>query len=331
MLGFDCGTYNLITAKRHDKDIKHKKTVNAYVELPMENKYMFNMFKKNNVKIIEMNNMAYIVGSPAIDLCYTIPQIPLKRPMRDGCLNPTERDAFTILSVMIHSLIGEVEKDKEVLYYSVPANATNNQTDADFHQNVLQSIFNAYKVNNKTVQAFPLNEALAVIFSELNDKLQTGIGISFGSGMVNLCYAIFGQPVFQMSLVNSGDWIDAMAAKACGESPVVINQEKTKIDLTKQPTTLIERAIKAQYEILINKVVFEIKKALANAGAKAVPNQPIDVVLAGGACSPKGFDTLFSDAILAANWSIPVANVRRAEDNLYSVAKGLLVAAENHQ
>ncbi|NIQ17152.1 MAG: hypothetical protein GTO02_23055, partial [Candidatus Dadabacteria bacterium] len=66
--------------------------------------------------------------------------------------------------------------------------------------------------------------------------------ISFGAGMVNLCFAMFGVPVFAFAIVNSGDWIDRMAAKATGENSTFINQEKTKINLSGDPTNLVERA-----------------------------------------------------------------------------------------
>ena len=58
----------------------------------------------------------------------------------------------------------------------------------------------------------------------------TGIGISFGAGMVNLCFSMFGNPVFTFSIVNSGDWIDRQAAKATGETIAFINTEKAKVD-----------------------------------------------------------------------------------------------------
>jgi hypothetical protein len=329
--GLDCGTYNLISAVRGpEKEIKTRKEVNCFLELPLENRFMFNMLKQAKVKIIERDNVAYVVGQAAVDMAYTLPQIQLKRPMKDGCLNPQEKDAFRILSVMIHSLIGEVEKDRDILYYSVPANAVNTETDADYHNSVLQSIFKAYNVNGKKVQAFPINEGLCLVFAELLEKNYTGLGISWGAGMVNLCYSIFSTPVFQMSLVNSGDWIDKMAAKACGESPTFINKEKTKIDLTKAAGSLVERAIKSQYEILIQKTVTEIKKAIINAGTKAHTEAPLDIVLGGGTVSPPGFVELFAEAVKAAQWPIPVGEIKRPADHLYSVARGALIAAENH-
>ena len=329
-VGFDVGTYNLIVSKRGEKEeIKNRKEVNCFLELPLENPFMFNMLKGANVPIIERDKVAYVVGQRAVDMAYTLPQIQLRRPMKDGCLNPQEKDAFRILSVMMHSLIGEVQNDQDVVYYSVPANAVNQETDADYHSAVLQSIFKAYKVNNKNIKAFPINEGLALIFAELADKQYTGVGISWGAGMVNLCYAIFSQPVFQMSLINSGDWIDKMAAKACGESTTVINKEKTKIDLSKPPTNLMERAIKTQFELLIQKTVSEIKKAIQSAGAKAHVERPLDIILGGGTCSPPGFVELFEEAVKESHWPIPVGKVIRPKDHLYSVANGCLLAAEN--
>lgn len=55
------------------------------------------------------------------------------------------------------------------------------------------------------------------------------LGMSgIAAGMVNICYAMYGNPVFSFSIVNSGDWIDKQAAKATGESISFINKEKTK-------------------------------------------------------------------------------------------------------
>ena len=91
-----------------------------------------------------------------------------------------------------------------------------------------------------------------------------GIGISFGSGMVNICYAMYGNPIFAFSLVNSGDWIDRQAAKATGETISFINKEKTKTDLTKAPTTLVERAIHTQYRLMVEHTVSGIKKGFSD-------------------------------------------------------------------
>ena len=334
-IGFDCGTYHLVSAKRKDKEIIFKKEVNAFLEMPLDNRFVFNMMKNAGVPLIEQAdaNLAYALGESAVNMAYTMNQLELKRPMKDGCLNPKEKHAQQIMNVMCHSLIGEIEQPDEKLYYSVPANAINKETDADYHSKILQAMFKAYESEKGyKVDAYPINEALALVYAELTDKNWTGIGISFGAGMVNLCYAIYGAPVFQFSLVNSGDWIDKMASKAIGEDTTTyVNREKMHADLTlENPDTLVQRAIKSQYEIMIQHTVQGIKKGIEEAGNKARSEHPVDIIVAGGTSMPKGFDTLFAKILEQAKLStLKLGNVIRPKDPLYSVAKGCLVAAEN--
>lgn len=330
-IGFDCGTYNLVSATRGEGDeVKYRKEINSFIELPLENRYLFNMMKKAGVPLIEKDNIAYIVGEAAVNMAYTLKQIELKRPMKDGCLNSKEQDAFKILSIMIHSLIGKVTNDKEIVYYCIPANAVNRDTDADYHEKVVNSIFKAYNVDKKTLQAYPINEALALVYAELGQKQYTGIALSFGGGMVNFCYAIYGSSVCEFSSVNCGDWIDQQAAKATNESSTVINKAKSKIDLSKPPVTAIDRAIQTQYRLMIEKTVANIKKAITETDSIKSEN-PVDIVIAGGSSAPNGFVELIKEVIKEAKLPIEIGEIRRPDDYLYAVARGCLIAAEVSQ
>lgn len=331
-IGFDCGTYNLVCCQRNeDKDFAHKREVNAFIELPLDNRFVFNMMKNAGVPLIERENVAYALGDAAVDMAYTMKQVDLKRPMKAGCVNPKERDAFQIMSIMIHSLLGEVENEDETLYYSVPSNAINEETDADYHAKILEAIFSAYKSKGgNKVNAHPINEALALVYAELSNKAYTGIGVSCGAGMVNVCFAIYGAPAFSFSIVNSGDWIDKMAAKATGETSTFINKEKLKVDLTKDPKNLVERAIQTQYRIMVEKTVIGIKKGLTDSEDKAARTEgDVDMIVAGGTSAMKGFDTLFKDVVMSADLPVKLGKIIRPDDPLYSVARGCLVAAEN--
>lgn len=704
-IGADMGTYHIVTCKRKDGNLVYKKEVNAFIEMPLDNRFVFNMMKNAGVPLIENkeSNLAYALGEAAVNMAYTMNQIELKRPMKDGCLNPRERHAQQIMNVMAHSLIGEIDEPDTKLYYSIPANAINQETDADYHSKVLQAMFKAYtSEKGYKLDAHPINEALALVYAELGNKNWTGIGVSClvpgtkiytdkgilniesvsendkvithkgrwrninkvitkqfkgmmtkiqiqgysndtknykfvdnhelyvkrngswswvgceelevgdivgepivgqdststkvsmticerttcskeyvkkriestpslqrligyflgdgsvnasegciqfdfanqetqniedvqniinnvfskqtsltkhgdgctrikcysvglmnyfknhmydengfkkypwdtsrlnkneclnlligmvrsdgvileeaisfsntnsslillakqlfsrvdlpasigfreprtntkgiegravvgkkqewtvssagkkvsrsmieafeetdesndlvlqklfiedgfccghvqkieneeyegvvydlqveedhsfsgpcltihncGAGMVNLCYAIYGAPVFQFSIVNSGDWIDKMASKAIGEETTTyVNKEKMNADLTiENPDTLVQRAIKAQYEIMIQNTVQGIKKGVEQAGAKARSENPIDIIVAGGTSMPKGFDTLFAKILDQAQLTnIKIGQVIRPEDPLFSVARGCLIAAEN--
>lgn len=330
-IGFDCGTYTLVSCKRNKEGKEEfKKEINAFLELPLDNRFVFNMMKNAGVPLIERDNTAYALGEAAVNMAYTMSALELKRPMKDGCVNPQEKDAFQIMSIMIHSLIDPIAKNGERLYYSVPANAVNQETDAEYHSKILEAIFKSYESEEGfKVDARPINEALAIVYAELAQKAYTGIGISCGGGMVNVCYSMYGNPVFQFAIVNSGDWIDKQAAKATGESIAFINQEKMKIDLLKAPTNLVERAIQTQYRLMIEKTVAGIKNGFINAKNSVKTSQAIDVVVAGGTACAIGFDTIFKDTLKDAKIGIDIGTVTRPKDALYSVAKGCLLAAEN--
>lgn len=695
-VGADIGTYNLVVCTRNkNKNFTYKREVNAFLEIPLENRFVFNMMKNAGVPLIERQKVAYALGEASIHMAYTMSDLELKRPMKDGCVNPKEKDAFDIMNVMIHSLLeGAVTHDNEVVYYSVPANALNEETDADYHSKILEAILKAYESEEgHKITPMPINEALALVYAELQEKNWTGIGVSClvpgtrvytrrgilpieevvigdevithkgrwkkvyntiaknykgkatkiksgphtydfvenhklfvkkyggwnwagsedleigdiigepiikhnpelkpieieleervtsskltsirkikvnkevqrligyylgdgsynlkegciqfdfgvsektniedvskilenefdkncsfitksknctrvkcysrsltdwfaekigkrkdkkypwsieqltneeclhlliglirsdgesyseqikfgntntsliilakqlfsrlgipacinwrrprkggtingreiigklpefkviasqvqtlgifnelldnleldstktrrprtfieddycctrihkvkqyeyeglvydlqveddhsfsgpflmisncGAGMVNVCYSIFGNPAFKFSLVNSGDWIDKMAAKATGENTTYINQEKENIDLSKPPVTLVHRAIQTQYNLMIEKTISGIKKGLSDSGKKVRTDQPVDIILAGGTSMPKGFDELFRNILTEAELPIKIGDVRRPADPLYSVARGALIAGEN--
>jgi len=328
--GADCGTFNLVVCSRNGEgNFVYKKEVNAFIQFPIDNDFVFQMMKKSGIPLIEREKVAYALGEAAVNMASTWPTIELRRPMKDGCVNPYERDAFQILSIMVHSLMNDVHANDRV-YFTVPSNAINKETDADYHRKVLEAIFAAYKdEKGQGIKAFPINEGLALVYAELASSMYTGFGISFGAGMVNVCFAMYGKDIFKFSIANSGDWIDKQAAKATGESVAFINKEKAKIDLTKEPNGLIERAISMQYRLMIEKTVSLIKQGLEeNVHNKVKLDTPVNIVIAGGTSLPSGFDKLFTETIKAANLPINVGEVIKPKDALFSVARGALLAAE---
>jgi actin-like ATPase involved in cell morphogenesis len=334
-IGFDAGTYNLVCARRNaEGKFEYRRQVNAFIELKLDNDFVFNIMQKAGVPLIKREDakIAYALGEDAVKFAYTMPGMQLKRPMKNGCLNAGEVDAFEILNIMAHNLIGQVSKDKEILYYSVPANAINAETDVDYHNKVLEAIFRAYKSDQGfSVDARPINEAIALVYAELADKMYTGIGISCGAGMVNVAFALYGAEIFKFSIINSGDWIDQQAAKACNKDVAFINKKKTQIDLNKEPQDLVERAIKAQYELMIESTVANLKKGLQEKSGEVRIDEPVNIVVAGGTASPPGFVELFKKILTGTGNELPLAigDVIRPEDPLYSVARGALVASEN--
>ena len=57
-------------------------------------------------------------------------------------------------------------------------------------------------------EATSINEGLAVVYGELEDSNYTGIGISCGGGLCNVCLAYLSVPVLSFSIPKAGDYID---------------------------------------------------------------------------------------------------------------------------
>ena len=59
----------------------------------------------------------------------------------------------------------------------------------------------------------------AVTFAELGEEDFTGIGISCGGGMFNICVAYKSMPALYFSTARSGDWVDKNVANVLGIKP----------------------------------------------------------------------------------------------------------------
>jgi hypothetical protein len=71
MIGFDVGTYNLVCCKRNDKgDFVYKREVNAFLSMPLDNDFVFNMMKMAGVPLIhrEDANVGYALGEAAVNM-----------------------------------------------------------------------------------------------------------------------------------------------------------------------------------------------------------------------------------------------------------------------
>ena len=331
-IGIDIGTYSIITARNKDKEIELKKEINCFypIELNDSNKFIVNMLTQAGAPLVEVNDIIYVLGESARLLAVSMGK-EFHRPMRNGVINPIEKDGFNILAVIIRSLIGDLTADETIVYYSMPGNSLNIQTSPEYHQKILSSILIKYKQGDKIVRPYPINEAVCVVYSELTAQNRTGIGLSFGSGQTNCCYCIMGMPLIQFSIVNAGDWVDEESAKNCGENISYVNEYKKKIDLSKEPENIIERSLHFNYEIMIENALKGVAEGIAKAGAKANPGGPVDIALAGGTASVKGFTKFFKKTLEKMKFPLTIGEVRIGNDPILSVAKGALIAAEAHQ
>ena len=338
--GLDLGTKNIVLSfKDNEGKIKYRREVNGFFKVPSDNSFAKNMLVSAGVPFITNGDSHVVLGSKAEELAYTFNKT-LRRPMINGVLSHGEEDSIEIMATIVQSLIGDI-KDDGILYYCVPAKALNSETNIDFHQKIAQLIINGYSSKtNKKLAGFAINEAHALVLAAIPSK--TGIGISFGAGMVNVSFCHYGIPIFNFSLVGSGDWIDAESAKQFGydpskptgdykHTPTSICKIKESTSLLEMPAEPVKRAIYINYQILMEKVIKGIIDGFKNNEDKARIAQPMPIVLAGGTASPTGFVEMFKEQIAKLNPSFTIGEITRPEKPLFTVAEGCLIAAELHE
>jgi hypothetical protein len=172
-----------------------------------------------------------------------------------------------------------------------------------------------------------LIEGHAVVFAELAEDDFTGIGISCGGGMFNICVCYKSIPALSFSTARGGDWIDRNVATVLGIKASRATAIKEKGVNLLSPRNREEEAIEIYYRNLISYTLEAIKTRFeSSAGMPSFP-EPIEIVCAGGTSMIGGFIEVFQDEFQSIKFPIQVKNIRRAEDPLFSVAKGCLVAA----
>ena len=319
--GLDVGTANLLSAVQ-DKDgnLYIKQQRNAFIDIDQDD-FTRNMLTKLGVQYVILNNKMIVVGDPAFELA-NIFNRETRRPMSHGMISPKESDALPIMKLLIEKLVGTPAKPGELCYFSVPAEPIDFAMNVTYHKGLFTDLLRKLGFEPK-----PLIEGHAVVFAELADDDFTGIGISGGGGMFNVCVAYKTIPALTFSTSRGGDWVDSNVAQVLGikGSKACAIKEKG-VDITK-PANREQQAVEIYFRELIRYTLSNIKQRFeAGSDMPSFP-EPVDIVFAGGTPMIGGFIEVVKQELERMKFPIPIKNVRRAEDSLNAIAKGCLVAA----
>lgn len=320
-VGLDIGTMNIISARKNDEgELIVKRVRDAFLDLEPEAK---RMLKLSGVNYIECQDKIIIVGDTALHTA-NIFKKDARRPLLKGIISPKEMDAIEILSIIIKQVLGKPLKEGEICYFSVPAEPIDDLArDVIYHTNVFKKI-----ISELGFEPRESNEALSVVFSECAQEGFSGIGMSFGSGMVNVAMAYHSMLSMAFSISRSGDWIDSQAGQALGMTASKMCTIKEKgIDLS-SPKNRNEEAISIYYKALIDDSVKYLVEKINGLGDLDFP-EPIPVVLAGGTSQIKGFSKMFSNVFdsYRSKLNIDVGDIRMAVSPLTCISEGLLLQA----
>lgn len=320
--GLDIGTAFLKAAEKGGDDIIFKSQRNAFFEVE-HNDFIKNILNNSGVKYIHKENKLHVVGNDALEFANMFNK-EVRRPLSRGVINPREEEALPMVELLIKNLVGEPSHDGEIIYFSVPGEPLDAEFNTIYHQNVASQFLKKLGYTPK-----PINEGYAIILSELANDNFTGLALSFGAGMVNVCFSFKAVPVFSFSIAKGGDWIDQQVSMVVNEtSSKVCAIKESSLDLTKHDyDSKVESALSVFYNHLIEYLIENMKQELKKAKNLPQLNNPITVVLSGGTSSPKGFDVRFKEILQKSNFPLAIGEVKMASSPLRAVAKGALVAA----
>ena len=329
--GLDCGTSFYIAATKD----KIKKQRNAFLTVDGEVSQVKRMLKRQGIPFVEKGNKIHIVGQHAFNYAQIFSTAELKRPMKSGLLNPTEKDSLPVLNAIIGELLGDA-KDKETCVYCVPSKPIDVDREVSYHEDVLRTIIEQYGYNVKKIE-----ESVALGYEGLVDTQLTGIAISMGAGMCNIAVMYQGMTALSFSVSRGGDWVDDNVSMDTGVSKAKvtnIKESSNTLDLSKgvyqdiyeegtdEANVLI--AIRSYYGALINYLLTNLKVQFE--GVENVPNFPdaVPIVIGGGTSLVKGFLDVFNEQFDQNEFPIPVSEIILIEDAHTAVARGCLSEAQ---
>jgi actin-like ATPase involved in cell morphogenesis len=179
--GLDVGTANIAAATQTaDGEVNISLERNAFLDIKGD-VYSKNMLTKLKVPYVVHNGTMVVIGESAFELANIFGR-ETRRPMSDGLISPHEVDALPMIKLIISKALGEPAQPGENCFFTVPAESIDADNNIIYHQGLFEGMLRQMGYNAQAI-----NEGHAVIFAELAEDDFTGIGISLGGGMVNVC------------------------------------------------------------------------------------------------------------------------------------------------
>ncbi|MDA8164159.1 MAG: hypothetical protein M0017_03890 [Desulfobacteraceae bacterium] len=320
-VGLDIGTSHIVMAQNRGKNIQTVKQLNAFFTIP-RSQFTKKILEENSVSFFEKNEQFYILGYSAENFANMF-NTNTRRTMERGLLSAREDESITVLQAIIDTLIKKARKNGEIICFSMPGEPRGGNQSVIYHESIIKM-----HLSSLGYKPIAINEGLAVVMSELANDNFTGIGISMGGGMCNVCLSYLSVPVITFSLQKGGDFIDSMVGVSVGEPATKIKTIKEKdLNLTGTPRNRVETALHIYYNDLIQSLIHNLQEVMQ--GSDRVPkiSQPVPLVLSGGTVVPRGVREIFEKELRSVKMPLDISEVRMASDPLNTTAKGAMVMA----
>ena len=320
-IGVDIGTSKIVFAQKKIGEIEYASHRNAFISVEFSS-FTEKILNQNQIRYHQFDNSLVVYGDGA-EVFADMLNAEARRPMRKGLLNANEKHSIEIIKKIIDDLVDSAGASRARLVFSVPDAPKDSPTDIIYHESILQR-----HLEQKGFTTSSINEGLAVVFSELEDENFTGLGISAGGGMCNVCLAYLSVPLVSFSINKGGDYLDDAAASVTGMVNTRVRSFKENgFNLNKPPRNKVEDALQVYHDDLIATLVKALKESIQSASGTMNVDRPIPIVLSGGTAKVSGFKDRFQQFMKSEDFPLDFSKIRIAKDPLTATAKGALIAA----
>jgi len=340
--GLDLGTNAICLSALDTEDHVHNSWIrDAFLSLKPSNKIIYNTmlksFSRSDYQYLEKEGEIILIGDDALT-CAAERGMTTERPMSRGVISPKSTKNLPVFKVLISSLLGKPLVKDEIIYYSIPAAPVDEKFDSTYHSSVIERI-----LADLGYKGISLNEAEAIVYSELGEDNYTGLVLSCGAGMINLCIANAAQPIARFATSKSGDYIDKATALALGydetagganeitPSIVQLTKETCELDLLNpDPEDRIQVALVSYYKSLINYTIDNIIYQINKLESTPRFQHPVTFLVSGGTSKVKNFIKVFEEALDRKKSELPfeIEKVKHASNPLYAVSNGCMFSAQ---
>jgi len=320
-IGLDIGTNRIVAARSVGGKPLFEAQLNAFVTLP-HSRLTESLLRQEGV-FYEVQGREIVVAGNDAQRFSDILHVETRRPMLHGVLNPREPYALAVLRSILTKLIGRDGGETQKIVFSVPAPVAGAEASIAYHEASCRQVLIELGYDAQSIV-----EGLAVVLGELELSNFTGIGISCGSGLSNVCLAVLSLPVVSFSIAKGGDFVDAQAALATGELATrmrILKEQSFELDGFSGDR--MQNALTVYYDDMIRSVVEALREGLATSGRLPKLDRPIPLVLTGGSAIPRGFLQRFEKALRPDDFPLELSEIRLAADPLNSTARGALLAS----
>ncbi|HVP00862.1 MAG TPA: hypothetical protein VMT15_22500 [Bryobacteraceae bacterium] len=321
-LGLDVGTSRIVIASRAEDSFRYESQLNAFVAIPYS-KITEGVLEREKVPHTVKAGQIIVHGNESEKFAGLL-NAETRRPMTAGVLDAKEPDSLAMIREILATMLNGHQSDrKKKVCFTVPAPPLGAEGSLTYHEATVRQI-----LTDLNYEPTGINEGLAIVYSELESSNYTGIGISLGGGLCNVCLAYLSVPIISFSIPKAGDYIDTNAAAVTGE-------RANRIRLTKEDSfhfngffaDKVHQVLGVYYDDMIRSLVTALKEAFTRTSSLPKFNRPIPMVLSGGTALPPGFRDRFEKLLWEQEFPIAVSDIRLAQNPLHATAKGALVCA----